>query len=173
MFLISLFTALTPLNYDFGADSDYNWYVVSDGVMGGQSFGELETTKNSLKFNGEVSLANNGGFSSIRSPYQSKDLSVFSEVTIRYKSTGRNFSFQLQRYEPWYLPNYKVLLENTQGTWKELVVNVMEFKEYRVGRYTGSSISSEDLSRIIRMGLITEEKKEGPFEIEVDYIKFR
>lgn len=173
--ILILLTIVTfgSLNIDFGIDDNRKWYVVNDRVMGGRSFGDLETTKNSIKFSGEVSLENNGGFSSIRSPYQKTNLSDFSKVIIRYRATGRDFSFQLQKHEAWYLPNFKLLLPNTADKWEEVTFKIMDFKKYRVGRYTGESIGSEDLSSIIRMGIITEEKREGPFEIEVDYIRFQ
>jgi hypothetical protein len=41
--------------------------VVNDGVMGGLSQGTIEMTQNdSLLFKGNISLQNNGGFSSFR-----------------------------------------------------------------------------------------------------------
>ncbi len=44
------------------------WRVINDTVMGGVSSGELAWTDGVLAFTGELSLANGGGFASIRSP---------------------------------------------------------------------------------------------------------
>ena len=53
---------------DFGKKKDgRNWQVVNDGVMGGLSEGEAQLTDDSVVFKGNVSLDNNGGFSSLRS----------------------------------------------------------------------------------------------------------
>ncbi len=55
--------------FDFlTAGSGDSWRVTNDTVMGGVSKGELSWTKGVLVFTGELSLANNGGFASIRSP---------------------------------------------------------------------------------------------------------
>ena len=54
--------------FDFHKEADTsNWYVVVDGVMGGESTGNFEIDEGGYGlFEGEISLANNGGFSSIR-----------------------------------------------------------------------------------------------------------
>ena len=55
------------------------WQVVDDGVMGGLSKGNFKSDKKkgNLIFAGNLSLENNGGFSSIRSNPLLIDLSAF------------------------------------------------------------------------------------------------
>jgi len=61
---------------DFGKEKKGRyWNVVNDGVMGGLSKGSKKITKNSLLFMGEVSLDNNGGFSSLRKSFSEVDIS--------------------------------------------------------------------------------------------------
>jgi len=50
-----------------GASAD-GWSVVNDTVMGGVSSGRLAVADGMLVFTGELSLDNNGGFASVRSP---------------------------------------------------------------------------------------------------------
>jgi hypothetical protein len=57
----SLFTFTSP-------DSATDWSVVNDTVMGGVSSGQLVVDNGALVFSGELSLDNNGGFASVRSP---------------------------------------------------------------------------------------------------------
>ena len=45
------------------------WFVVNDTVMGGVSSGQLEWESGALVFTGDLSLDNNGGFASVRSPF--------------------------------------------------------------------------------------------------------
>ena len=59
--MVPVFEFLT----DAGTDE---WRVINDTVMGGVSNGQLAWTDGVLAFTGELSLANNGGFVSIRSP---------------------------------------------------------------------------------------------------------
>lgn len=57
----SLFVFTSP-------DSATEWSVVNDTVMGGVSSGQLVVDNGALVFSGELSLDNNGGFASVRSP---------------------------------------------------------------------------------------------------------
>ena len=51
------------------SEENSEWFSVNDNVMGGVSQGGAKITPNqTLLFSGELSLKNNGGFSSIRSP---------------------------------------------------------------------------------------------------------
>ncbi len=54
--------------FDFSKESSLrNWVIINDGVMGGLSRGQLTLSPEGYgKFSGTVSLANNGGFTSIR-----------------------------------------------------------------------------------------------------------
>jgi hypothetical protein len=61
-------TGASPI-FDFSiADSGLGWSVVNDTVMGGVSSGELAMEDGLMIFSGELSLDNNGGFASVRSP---------------------------------------------------------------------------------------------------------
>ena len=60
-------TSLAVFDFLTAGTAD-SWRVTNDTVMGGVSKGELSWTKGVLVFTGELSLANNGGFASIRSP---------------------------------------------------------------------------------------------------------
>lgn len=57
-----------PLFEFTSPDSNFGWNVVNDTVMGGVSSGQLVVEDGSLTFTGELSLDNNGGFASVRSP---------------------------------------------------------------------------------------------------------
>lgn len=58
-----------PPLFEFSSpDSNFGWNVVNDTVMGGVSSGQLVVEDGSLTFTGELSLDNNGGFASVRSP---------------------------------------------------------------------------------------------------------
>ena len=52
---------------EFSADRSASWYAVNDNVMGGVSRGFFAVTENETgAFTGQLSLQNNGGFSSVR-----------------------------------------------------------------------------------------------------------
>lgn len=171
--LILLFftVAMNQPLINFSNESSSNWQIINDTVMGGRSKAAVEFTGNSMIFTGIVSLKNNGGFVSYRSPYQRFDFNDFKGVEIRYRSTGRAFSFQLETNQAWRLPNYKHSFENTTNEWVIEKLSFSDFEEYRVGRKTGKKMTLSELDKVIRIGFILIDKKEGPFQLEVDYVK--
>ena len=46
------------------------WQVINDDVMGGLSLGSTTLLDTSFMFSGDISIENNGGFSSVYRPYQ-------------------------------------------------------------------------------------------------------
>lgn len=160
---------------DFGSSPDKikDWIIISDNVMGGLTKSKLEYPENALVLTGNISLDNYGGFSSAKSRFGKFDLSEYQGVKIKYKSTGQKFAFTLEDSQNWTLPNYKgdfsALKENT---WEEATLYFRDFKEYQIGRPTGQKMPLGSLQYIVRLGIITTEKKAGPFTIEVDYIEF-
>lgn len=173
LIFLMLTTNANTLNINFGGDHAANdWFIVNDGVMGGKSQSELSSTEESLLFQGIVSLENNGGFASIRSPYATFDLSSYKSVTIRYKSSGQDMGFVLAPHRVWYYPKYKAILKQTDNEWQSSSFNLLDFEEYRIGRLTGEMASADILKTIIRLGFITDNKKTGPFQFEIDFIRF-
>lgn len=83
---------------NFPADAA-DWSIEDDRVMGGRSQGKVATTEDGhLRFWGEVSLENNGGFSSMQSNY-SKTFNVdgLNSFTLRVKGDGKNYTFRVKR----------------------------------------------------------------------------
>ena len=69
--LHSAMTAPTPTNL---AAETAAWRIVNDGVMGGLSTARVGRAGEALRFAGEISLANNGGFASMRRPFDAAAL---------------------------------------------------------------------------------------------------
>lgn len=175
--LAFIFTTLfmaQQLSYDFGSSCDNcdQWFVVVDGVMGGLSQGTVLQSQESIIFRGRISLENNGGFASLRTPYQDYDLSAYKTVTVRYRSTGQDFGLTLSKHRQFWRPQYKTNLPTTNGTWKTLTCNLEDFETYRLGELMPGTPDKEDLSGIIRLGLISNTEAASDFEIEVDKIYF-
>lgn len=158
---------------DFGKQKGgSDWRIVNDDVMGGHSTSQAYLTDTYLHFEGNVSLENNGGFASIRSDYGKMDLSTYNKVTIRARGSERKFALSLNRSRAWYRPNYKFEFTPIGNDWQEFTIPLSEFKESAVGRFTGRKFPKAKQEDVIRMGIILFDKKAGPFELEVDYIKF-
>lgn len=148
-----------------------DWYIINDGVMGGLSKGKLKPTKEGVLFYGNVSLANNGGFTSYRSPWQRFKLAPYEKVSIRYRSEGISQAFVMETNQRFYLPNFKISLPATEG-WETKTVALADFKQYRLGYPTGGVFTEEDKDKIIRIGFISDEKRAGDFSFEIVSITF-
>ena len=160
--------------YDFGSGQNQvnNWVMISDNVMGGVSKSKLEYTENTMILTGDISFKNYGGFSSVKTTFGKYDISQFKGVKIKFKSTNQKFAFTLEDKNNWTLPNYKGDFYSTSSnTWEEKTIYFKDFKQYQIGEATGKKLEDSVLKNIVRMGIITNEKKEGPFSIEIDYIE--
>jgi len=117
-----------------------------------------------------VSLENNGG--SIRTKEHNFDLSKYSTVAIRYKSTGQDFSFYLNRYRKHYEPKFRIDLPITNSHWKEVIIPLKNFKIVTLGKKIEGTITQDDFESIIKLGFISNTKAATDFSLELDYVKF-
>jgi NADH dehydrogenase [ubiquinone] 1 alpha subcomplex assembly factor 1 len=174
-YLLIILPAKEFIKFDFGSENGNtnDWFALTDNVMGGVSTSKLNYKATSLEFTGNISFQNNGGFASMRSNFGLYDLSAYTHVTIRFKSDKQKFALTFENSKSWWEPNYKYEFQSEQSTdWKTVTFKLMDFHEEILGRKTGKSIDNEILKKISRIGIITNDKKEGPFSIEIDYIEF-
>lgn len=161
------------MKIDFGLEKDgSNWGVTNDTVMGGRSQGNAQLTENTVSYHGRISLENNGGFSSLKSRYAPIDLSGYEYLEMRIKSKGSRFAFTLDMSRRFYLPYYKQLVETESEDWEVIKLKMSDFKLYRMSRTNKQSLTDEDAARLIRIGFISDDKREIDFELEIDYIRF-
>ncbi len=174
IFLLHFLTAQDTIKIDFGKDKDGKyWNVVNDGVMGGLSKGIKQLTTNSMLFKGKVSLDNNGGFSSLRYSFSDRNLSKCNEIELRYRSSGIALAFTIAVSRRWYIPNYKIRLNKTSSEWITTTIKLTDLRKHYIGRPLNETLQKERLKEVMRIGFITDEKKYGNFEFEIDYIKFK
>ena len=62
--------------------------------------------------------------------------------------------------------------KSSENVWTEATILFNDFSEYQIGEPTGDKLDPAILTSIVRLGIITTEKKEGPFSLEVDYVAF-
>jgi hypothetical protein len=84
--------------FDFNAQSELrNWVIVDDVVMGGRSTGSFSLTPEGHGlFEGQISLENNGGFSSVRHRFDSKQVGEFTKIKLRVKGDGKSYQFRVK-----------------------------------------------------------------------------
>ena len=78
---------------EFSAVEDAQWYSVNDNVMGGISRGGFSITeKQTGEFSGQLSMQNNGGFSSIRTRIDNGILAGYDGFDLRVRGDGSKSS---------------------------------------------------------------------------------
>ena len=98
-----------------------NWSVVNNEVIGGLSKGNFSVNdKGDGFFTGNVSLENNGGFSSVRCNFESKLVRSFKKITLRLKGDGKQYQI---RVKTWISDYYSYIAYiKTNGEWQTLEV---------------------------------------------------
>ncbi|MDA7882016.1 CIA30 family protein [Akkermansiaceae bacterium] len=158
--------------FDQAEAKDLGWRVVDDGVMGGLSRGNFNVSKEGiLSFSGDLSLENNGGFSSIRTEKVTMDLGGADGLLARVKGDGRSYKIRFgtdARYRGMEV-SFMAEFKTQNGEWAEVKIPFDQFK----GSFRGMELKDEvfDPTKISRVGLLLADKKPGSFGVEVDWIR--
>ena len=162
--------AMTPL-FSFEAKADEpRWVAVNDGVMGGRSRGSPVVEEGVLTFSGVLSLENNGGFSSVRTVGRDFDFSDATAVVLRVRGDGRSYQLRLAtdaRFRG-ITVSYGGEFGTEAGQWTEVRVPLADLRPSAHGfALQGPPL---DAARVRELGLLIGDKREGPFQLEVDWI---
>ena len=149
-----------------GDDSLKQWTSVNDSVMGGVSKGGFtRSEQDTLLFRGELSLANNGGFASIRMKPRELGLADAPAITIKARGDGRTYWVDLRADEQMAASSYRAYLKTKAGEWQETTLPFSDFKLQAFGRELPSPpIKPQSINSI---GFTIADKKEGAFSLEI------
>ena len=152
---------------DFSENDLLSWNIVDDTVMGGRSRGSFKINNNIVEFKGYLSLANNGGFSSVRA-YYPYDLIGISSITLRVKGDGRKYNFRVRTNKnSW--ASYSHSFSTESNTWQEITLNIQAF----FPTYRGYNVQNvQRLSELLirEIGIMISDKNEGNFALMIDWI---
>ena len=156
---------------DFSEPDGVQWIIVNDGVMGGLSTSDLELTEESTGlFSGFVSLDNNGGFASIRATFQPMDLSPYRGVTLKVRGDGRRYQLRFRLDGSFDGVAYTTEFDTSPGEWMEIHLPFQAFQPTFRGRVPQGA-GPLDLTRIRQMSFLIGDKKEGPFRLEIAWVR--
>ena len=148
-----------------------NWVIVDDRVMGGSSRGNFFIRDlNTAEFSGNLSLKNNGGFSSARALCL-KDLNNIKIIKLRVKGDGRKYSFRVKtNLNNW--TNYSHSFYTLNNKWQIIELMVQDFYPTYRGTYLNNFPNLSELA-INEVGVMLSDKKEGKFRLIIDWIKIQ
>ena len=147
------------------------WRIINDTVMGGRSDSRMDVTDDGTAvFSGTVSLENNGGFAHTRSMAGPYDLSAYQGLAVRVLGDGKRYEVTLKLDRSFDGVIYQTGFEAPDGAWTEVRLPFEDF----VPTYHGERLTDRpplDPAKIRTIGFIISDKQEGPFRLEVDWIR--
>jgi uncharacterized surface protein with fasciclin (FAS1) repeats len=153
------------------ASAAKEWVSVNDSVMGGVSEGGFRITDDmTLEFSGNLSLENQGGFTSIRSRPGDLNLGGHDRIALRLKGDGRTYYLNLMTSSRSAASSYRAPISTKKGIWEEVRVDMKDFRYTSYGRVVAGAPPLE--ARDIRsIGITLADKKAGPFRLEIEWMK--
>lgn len=158
--------------FDFsGADAAKEWQTINDGVMGGVSEGKFKIADNkTLEFFGKLSLENNGGFASVRSKAKKLGLAKGDVLVARVRGDGRDYSMNLYVPRPLVAFSYRATVQTKKDEWIEVKLPLDKFVATSFGKPVKDA-GPVDPQEVNGLGFLLGDKKAGPFNLEVEWIK--
>lgn len=169
IFLTLMMNVSSILIYDFNINSSpKDWRIIDDGVMGGLSQGKfsIDATGNGV-FQGDVSLENNGGFSSVRYQFDKLNVSKDSRISIRLKGDRKTYQFRVKDK----INNYYSYITTfkTSGDWQTIEIKLSDlYPSFRGQKLNSPNFNSDSIEEIVF--LIGNKKKES-FQLILDKIE--
>lgn len=149
--------------------STKNWQAVNDGVMGGRSEGRFRINQfKNMEFFGNLSLANNGGFASVRSRGVPLDLRAGDSIRLRVRGDGRTYTLNLYTPTRRMAFSHRATFQTTAGEWIDVDVPLSKLVATSFGRTVNAPLNPRQLSSV---GVLLGDKKPGGFKLEIESIK--
>jgi monofunctional biosynthetic peptidoglycan transglycosylase len=156
-----------PPLLDFSSpDAVRTFQVINDGVMGGLSTSRLRPESGALSFEGDVSLANNGGFASFRRAVRFPAETTALLLTVR--GDGRRYKLTLRLDDDAGSAQYQAAFV-ASPEWKTVRFQPTDFQASFRGRaVVASPVRFVDVRY---MGLLISDRQSGPFAVELKELR--
>lgn len=158
--------------FDFtDANAAKEWQNVNDGVMGGVSEGKFKISeKKTLEFFGTLSLANNGGFASVRTKGKMLGLKKGDILVAKVRGDGREYSLNLYLNKPQIAFSYRATVQTSIDEWTEVKIPLDKFEATSFGRVVKDAgpVKPDDVNAL---GFMLSDQRAGPFKMEIESIK--
>jgi monofunctional biosynthetic peptidoglycan transglycosylase len=144
--------------------------AVDDAVMGGLSSSRLIAVRPGIAaFEGFVSLANRGGFASVRSRPRRWHAAGADAFVLRLRGDGKRYRFNVRTAGGPDAFRYEAALDLAPGEWTEVEVPIGALRAKVFGQAVPGA-GRPDPARIERIGFMISDRQAGPFRLEIDWI---
>lgn len=171
-YLICIIIFITTMNkqliFDFKSDSNIQgWRIVDDVVMGGKSSGSFRLSPDNFGlFEGQISLDNNGGFSSVNYQFKKLKVNKDSQIIIKLKGDGKDYQLRVKDDSS---HSYSYIIPfATSGKWQEIKIPLKDMYPSFRGRKLDLPNFSQDY--IEELVFLIGNKKPETFKLLIDTI---
>lgn len=151
-------------------ESVAGWRAIDDAVMGGVSSSAISyVPKGGAVFSGAVSLANNGGFASVRSPSFALR-GAGGGFLLSVRGDGKRYKFSVRTDAAFDGVSYQATFQPPPGEWVVVRFAATDFLPKWRGRIVNNA-PPLDPARAQQLGLLIADRQAGTFRLEVGAIE--
>lgn len=163
---------MAKLLFDFGDRYAVDgWHAIDDRVMGGVSRSRLRhDPAGHAVFEGEVSLAQNGGFASVRSEEGPLGMRGAVDCVIDVRGDGRHFKLSVFTDDAFDAPSYQAEFTPRANEWHAIRLPLQSFRATFRGREVPGS-PPIDPARVRQLGLMIAGRQAGTFVLALRSIQ--
>jgi len=140
--------------------------IANDVVMGGLSTSQLSQTDSGVRFEGDLSLENNGGFASFRGPLRIPSQSAILLATVR--GDGQRYKLTLKLDDSTRSAQYQASFVASRE-WQMLRFSSADFAAVFRGRAVAAPVLR--FVDVQFIGVMISDKQSGAFQIELKDIR--
>ena len=154
--------------FDFSDPSAANaWHAIDDRVMGGVSRSTLRhDPAGHAVFEGTVSLAQNGGFASVRSSPGRRGQAGATACLIEVRGDAKQFKLSLLTDDGFDSVNYQAGFAPDTHRWLTISLPISSFRASFRGRDVPGA-PALDPARIRQVGLMIAARQAGPYALDI------
>lgn len=157
--------------FDFSnQDATSDWFNQNDTVMGGVSDSATTWVNGQLVFSGNLSLDNNGGFTSTFGPINDQLPTLMSgaeAIVVTARGDGKTYLMQIRNYDNTrYIQRFTTVADVEQ----DYVLPLADFESVDWRLSVIPDAAPIDIATIGQLGFYLLDKQVGPFEIAISSI---
>ena len=172
-------TTITPVEnptstvlFDFSnQDATSDWFNQNDTVMGGVSDSATNWVDGQLVFSGNLSLDNNGGFTSTFGPINDQLQTLMSgakAIVVTARGDGKTYLMQIRNYDNTrYIQRFTTVADVEQ----DYVLPLADFESVDWRLSVIPNAAPIDIATIGQLGFYLLDKQVGPFELAISMIR--
>jgi hypothetical protein len=172
-------TTITPVEkptstvlFDFSnQDATSDWFNQNDTVMGGVSDSATTWVDGQLVFSGNLSLDNNGGFTSTFGPINDQLPTLMSDaeaIVVTARGDGKTYLMQIRNYDN---TRYIQRFTTVANVEQDYVLPLTDFESVDWRLSVIPNAAPIDTTTIGQLGFYLLDKQVGPFEIAISSIR--